>query len=246
VTDAAGGAATAKEQTSGIDSGGPSSERYRHLTDPRELRAMTHPVRLALLETLSLHPSLTATEAGELIGESPTTCSFHLRQLAKYGFVEEAGDAPGRRRPWRLVDDAMSFASTTDDVEMRAASDALESLLMERWVSRLKRWRRLRHSFPGSWQAAGTATEHLVHLTPSELAEFTHSVMGLLERYRSRSLDPSARPEGSLPVEILVFGYPMTADDRARSEPEGESTALHPVEGELGPAAAVGTGGEPR
>lgn len=54
---------------------------------------MAHPVRVALLEALSLQGPMTATEAGERIGESPTTCSFHLRQLAKYGFVEEAGGA---------------------------------------------------------------------------------------------------------------------------------------------------------
>ena len=59
--------------------------------DARTLRALAHPVRVALIETLSVEGPLTATEAGERIGESPTTCSFHLRQLAKYGFVEEAG-----------------------------------------------------------------------------------------------------------------------------------------------------------
>lgn len=52
------------------------------------------PVRLALLEVLTFRGPLTATEAGQLIEESPTTCSFHLRQLAKYGFVEEAGGEP--------------------------------------------------------------------------------------------------------------------------------------------------------
>lgn len=56
------------------------------------------PVRLALLEVLTFRGPLTATEAGQLIEESPTTCSFHLRQLAKYGFVEEGWGGAGRRR----------------------------------------------------------------------------------------------------------------------------------------------------
>ena len=75
----------------------------RKLTDPRAMRAVAHPVRIALLEVLGTEGPLTATQAGELIGESPTTCSFHLRQLAKYGFIEEVAGVAGRKRPWRLV-----------------------------------------------------------------------------------------------------------------------------------------------
>jgi len=71
----------------------------RKITDARTLRALAHPVRIALFEELSLGGAMTATEIGEQIGESPTTCSFHLRQLAKYGFVEEAGGGTGRSRP---------------------------------------------------------------------------------------------------------------------------------------------------
>ena len=73
----------------------------RRLTDPRAMRAVAHPVRIALLEVLGTEGPLTATQAGELIGESPTTCSFHLRQLAKYGFIEEVAGVAGRKRPWR-------------------------------------------------------------------------------------------------------------------------------------------------
>ena len=80
------------------------SQGLREVSDARTFRALGHPVRLALLETLVIEGPLTATEAAEQIGESPTTCSFHLRQLARYGFVEEAGGGKGRARPWR--DDA--------------------------------------------------------------------------------------------------------------------------------------------
>jgi DNA-binding transcriptional ArsR family regulator len=72
----------------------------RDVSDAQTLRALTHPVRIALLEALSMGGgAMTATQLGEQIGESPTTCSFHLRQLAKYGFVEAAARAgPGRGR----------------------------------------------------------------------------------------------------------------------------------------------------
>ena len=79
------------------------SDGPRLVDDVRALRALAHPVRLALIEHLLIDGPLTATEASELVGESPSSCSFHLRQLAKYGFVEETGEGTGRRRPWRIT-----------------------------------------------------------------------------------------------------------------------------------------------
>ena len=82
-----------------------SSEDRPHLalTDPRMIRAIAHPVRMALIEAMEQTESrtITATQASELLGESPANCAFHLRTLAKYGFVEEAGGGRGRERPWR-------------------------------------------------------------------------------------------------------------------------------------------------
>lgn len=186
----------------------------RELTDPRELRAMTHPVRLALLEALNLNQVLTATEAGELIGESPTTCSFHLRQLAKYGFVEEAGDAPGRRRPWRLVSQGVRFSAAAGDPEMGAASTALEGLLVQRWFDRFSQWQRTRNHFPVEWQDAAMVGEALVHLAPAELLEVAAEMLAIVDRFQARNTDPSLRPADSRPVEILTFGYPFPGADR--------------------------------
>src|ERR1700743_3030750 len=81
------------------DPGRPADEavprEVRKVTDARTLRALAHPVRIALLEALLHGGAQTATEAGERIGESPTTCSFHLRQLGKDGVVGEGGRRPG-------------------------------------------------------------------------------------------------------------------------------------------------------
>ncbi|HTW11798.1 MAG TPA: helix-turn-helix domain-containing protein, partial [Solirubrobacteraceae bacterium] len=88
-----------------------------YITEVRRLRAMTHPVRVALLEALAVGGPQTATEAAERIGESPTTCSFHLRQLAKYGFVEEAGGGMGRSRPWMVSHLSMTVPDS-DEPEM--------------------------------------------------------------------------------------------------------------------------------
>src|ERR1700750_455248 len=73
------------------------------LTDPRMMRALAHPAPIAIWAHLGLHRPATPTECAEIAGLSPSACSYHLRTLARYGFVEEDPDsaADGRERPWR-------------------------------------------------------------------------------------------------------------------------------------------------
>src|ERR1700722_14273207 len=73
------------------------------LTDPRMMRALEHQARIAIWSHLGLRGPATATECAEIAGLSPSACSYHLRTLARYGFVEEAraSAADGRERPWR-------------------------------------------------------------------------------------------------------------------------------------------------
>ncbi|MGH9063919.1 MAG: winged helix-turn-helix domain-containing protein [Acidimicrobiales bacterium] len=192
----------------------PSRPELRQVTDVRTMRAITHPVRIALIEALSLEGAMTATEAGEAIGESPTTCSFHLRQLAKYGFVEEAGGGKGRARPWRMTSIGMSISSAAGDPQARVAASALSRLLQERYLARLETWLETRSLYPPQWQEAAGQNESVIYLTAAELEELEEELVAiLLPRYRERLTDPSLRPQGSLPVEILTFSYPIRFPD---------------------------------
>jgi hypothetical protein len=183
--------------------------QQRELSDPQAIRAMTHPVRLALLEALELHGPLTATQAGELIGEPPNTCSFHFRQLAKYGFVEEAGPAPGRSRPWRLTTVQMHVTDQHDSPEAAIAARELSRMLRERYFSRMTQFHAHRSQYPRAWQEVTGESQALVHVTPDELRELGEQIVTLLNRYIGRNVDPAKRPAGSLPVEVLWFGYPI-------------------------------------
>ncbi|MGH9297117.1 MAG: winged helix-turn-helix domain-containing protein [Acidimicrobiales bacterium] len=183
----------------------------RQLKDAQELRAVTHPVRIALLEVLHLNGVLTATEAGELIGETPTTCSFHLRQLAKYGFVEEAGGGTGRRRPWRAVARGLSFSSESSDAEVSIAATALESLLVKRWTARHEQWEQTRHFFPPEWRDAADVRQYVIYVTPTELKEAFEAVgKALIGTYHDRIANPALRPEGAVPVEIMAMSHPLS------------------------------------
>ena len=173
------------------------------------MRAITHPVRLALIEALGLEGPLTATRAAEVIGESPTTCSFHFRQLAKYGFVEEASLGPGRTRSWRLTRVGMHFTDVHDEPETRIAARALARTLRERSLQRLDSFYELRSGYPPRWQEVTGASEFMLHVTPDELEALDEEITEILRRFRDRIAQPELRPAGSLPVEVLLFAYPI-------------------------------------
>jgi hypothetical protein len=186
----------------------------RDLNDPRAMRAMTHPVRLALLEALSVEGPLTATQASELIGEPPNTCSFHFRQLAKYGFVEEAGPAPGRSRPWRLVSPGMHYTDLHEDSDTAIAARELDTTLRARYLARLDAFYATRSSLPREWQEVTGGSQARLYLTPAELRQVDEEIMVILDRYLDRLTDPERRPEGSAPIEILLFAYPFRQPGR--------------------------------
>jgi hypothetical protein len=189
----------------------PDASRVREITDARTLRAVAHPVRIAIIEEMLLGGAMTATQIGEQIGESPTTCSFHLRQLAKYGFVEEAGGGRGRARPWRLTAVGMSYGSGTKDPEFDIAATALTRLVRERQLARYQNWLATRSSHPARWQEVGQDSQYLLYLTADELEELSGQVNDLLlPRMLDRLTNPASRPAGCAPVEMLVLAYPIT------------------------------------
>jgi DNA-binding transcriptional ArsR family regulator len=183
----------------------------RQVDDARTLKALAHPVRIALLETIGVEGPMTATEAGERIGETPTTCSFHLRQLAKYGLVEEAGGGKGRSRPWRVPDRGLNISSDSDDPEAEVAARTVARLWRESQLGRLEHWRETRSSYPREWREATTHSQSVHWLTPDELKEMNEELLQIvMTRFQDRRSDPSRRPEGSLPVETLIFNYPVS------------------------------------
>jgi DNA-binding transcriptional ArsR family regulator len=209
-----------KAQAAGEPPGPSVPPEPRKLTDARTLRALAHPVRVALIEALSfgnIHTGrgMTATELGEAIGETPTTCSFHLRQLAKYGFVEEAGGGRGRARPWRMTSIGMSFAAASGDMEARIASDAAVRLFRERQFARYRTWRETKAAWPQEWQDAANDSEYTFYATPEELGQLSQDLHGQLLRFWERNADPAKRPPGALPVETLLLSFPVLVPDPA-------------------------------
>ena len=183
------------------------------LTDPRALRAYAHPVRMALVGLLRTEGPLTATRAAELLGESSGTCSFHLRQLAKYGLVEEAGGGTGREKPWRAT------ATSTDwdadgTPEGAAATGLLASVIAEQYFEQLARWLEASPDEPQEWRQAAMLGDRVLYVTPAELEELGGRVGAMLDAYFERMVRPELRPEGARQVSWLSIAFPN--DFRAR------------------------------
>jgi predicted transcriptional regulator len=181
----------------------------RDVTDAREMRALAHPVRVALLELLRTEPSLTATEASDLLGETPANCSFHFRTLAKYGFVEEVPASTGRRRPWRRVDGALRFVVDQDEPAAGAAADELSRHFAARRQQRTEAYLAARSAFEPAWRSSSFVLDSLVYLTPAELEAVRDEVAAIVDRYRPRSADRASRPDGARSVAVVVTGHPI-------------------------------------
>jgi len=202
---------TAKARGSKVDVSPAITARHdeaRPLTDPREIRAIAHPVRIALLEALSREGPLTCTQAADLVDESPANCSFHLRTLAKYGFVEEAPGGSGRQRPWRRVSLGQSL-ELTEEGEAGVAVQAFAHLAHSRTFDRITNYVNTAPSYPKEWTDAAIMADWLVYLTPEELPEVRDSMLDQMSRFRARTADNSLRPEGSRAVQLAAFGFPL-------------------------------------
>ena len=174
-------------------------ERPPEVTDPKAMRALAHPVRIALLEVLTHADALTATQAGEIVDKSPANASFHLRSPAKYGFVEEAEGGTGRRRPWRRTScSGMSFTEVHADPETAAAPPASEPHVQSSYLRRAERGLEENRSLPEAWRRVTGWNQMGLYLTPEELGELDSAMVELMferfgERRRPHCEDARAR-----------------------------------------------------
>jgi DNA-binding transcriptional ArsR family regulator len=191
-----------------------AEKRTITLTDPKALRAMAHPTRLELIGLLRRGGPLTATQAGEQIGETPASCSFHLRQLAKYGLVEEAGGGRGRERPWRATAISTEWPVIAESEETRAAGEMLSRVVVERYFESAIEWLERQPGEPPEWAEAALLGDALVYMTVEELREVEARIRELLEPFLERLEEGAPRAADSRPVSVIALAFPLTEPDR--------------------------------
>jgi predicted transcriptional regulator len=178
-------------------------ERVVRLTDPRALRALAHPTRVALLDHLLASGARTASECAAVVGESASSCSWHLRQLARFGFVERTDSADGRERPWRAIATGFGFEPGSAD-ESLATAVLLTQVQVEEQA--LRQHLNTRDRLPPPWRDASIVHTYHLLLTPAELAalelELDRAIRPLIAATR---VDP---PGEARPVRLHLRAFP--------------------------------------
>jgi DNA-binding transcriptional ArsR family regulator len=183
--------------------------------DPLALRALAHPLRLKLHALVGREGAITAADAARELGVSQALASHHLRQLAKYGYVERADAGDHRERPWRITHTSYSYApdeeSPSPTGERWESIEALERVLLERTAAQLVDWQQRRADAEPGWAEHTGMSQNLVYLTLDEMTELEQAWDALITPLvRRRPLgDPAARPPGALPVDVTLIAVPL-------------------------------------
>jgi DNA-binding transcriptional ArsR family regulator len=173
------------------------------MEDVRSIRALAHPLRLELLDLLRFEGPSTATLLARRTGESTGATSYHLRQLARYGYVEE-DQAAGRERWWRYREYRPAVSGHGGDMR-RLVAELLsrEAHAVDRFLAERSRM--------ADWDQASFFQSRALRLTAAELDELRVEIERVLARYRVADADDP--PADALPVRVMAFGYPVPLEE---------------------------------
>lgn len=183
--------------------------------DPRSLRGLAHPLRMRLLSALREDGPATASQLADKLGESSGATSYHLRQLASFGFVADDPErGKGRERWWKAVHRGSRFDSLEEflqhpDPEVRGAMNTFLHEHATGHAEQLSTWLGTMHEWPGEWQRTWDVSSFTVRLTPALLEELAQRVHEVVESYRDRLPEPT---EESARVRIHFHAFPRRTD----------------------------------
>jgi len=193
--------------------------------DPATLHALAHPLRVRILDELSMYGPLTASGLGERLGESSGSTSYHLRQLERHALVAEDTTRGTARERWWMR--APGSVTTHDARELPAGSaERLATELVD------EQWARTRETALAEYQAAGDDAFEAewfeaasidtvnVRLTAEQLRRFVADVDEVIWRYLDAH--KTTPTPGSRPVQIQLSAFPLV---------RGEATEPNPTEG---------------
>ncbi|MEV6485099.1 helix-turn-helix domain-containing protein [Streptomyces sp. NPDC051576] len=194
----------------------PEQHNLRKL-DARSLRGLAHPLRMELLNALRRHGPATASMLAERLGESSGATSYHLRQLATHGFVEDAPErGKGRERWWKVVDQGISMEDDlhqSSDPTVRGAAEVLLQGLASQHGRELSEWLATRDQWFGAWSDhAMDLSDWELRLTPALSRELIGKIHELLSSYKD-SEAAEDNPEAEQ-VRLHTHVFPIATDRR--------------------------------
>ncbi|TFV90472.1 helix-turn-helix domain-containing protein [Blastococcus sp. CT_GayMR16] len=181
------------------------------VTDVRALRALAHPLRNRLLGQLRLNGPATASQLGRVVGESSGSTSYHLRQLAEYGFVEEVeGQGTARERWWRARHRMTSW-QVADVLEQEGGAEVEDELIrmqLDVHGRILGAWQAQRAELGPAWTAAASLNDFVLRLRPEQARSLADELLTVLSRWMGEH--PSDTPaDGTELVSVLLDVVPL-------------------------------------
>ena len=173
------------------------------IADPVRIRALAHPVRLDLLDYLDDVEQATATQCAAAIGESVASCSYHLRMLAKHGYIEQAPRA-GREKPWRVLSRGRSHVPDRDAPGSVHALAAMASIHVNRQLDRIQSWLHRAPQLPFEEMDLATIYNATFYATQEEIRNLREEMWELARRFDGRRQHPEQRPEGAVQVQLFT------------------------------------------
>jgi DNA-binding transcriptional ArsR family regulator len=233
--DADGRGAAAPGPEPAADQAGDPPLRFE---DPRTIRALAHPARLAIIDALASGDELTATDCASLTGLTPSATAYHLKLLQRFGFAEPAPPRPdGRQRPWRATGRRTKVELDDSTPAGAAATSAVIAALLDTTRAVAVEFTESSHAEPAGWRDSGSLSNADFWLTADEVAAVGEQLAAVLEPYRDRALTDN-RPEGSRRVRVLNLVVPH------RQRPAGSGGSRPrpvPASDRPGPAAGART-----
>jgi DNA-binding transcriptional ArsR family regulator len=190
------------------------------IVDLETLKALAHPRKQRMLQHLGLHGPATSATLARALGLNTGATSYHLRELAKFGFVEELpGQGTGRERWWRApVRDLRIPPRSRQSEQMRAVVDELAVADLADDFEQFLAFQARRDDL-GDWADAFASSRGSVRLTLEEFRGFFEEYIALLNRYK-RPGDEA--PPGVRTVLTRFFAFPAPFTDREDPGPTGE------------------------
>ena len=185
------------------------ADDLRHVNlNSRQIRVLAHPLRSRLVGELRLNGPATATRLAEVFHTNTGATSYHLRQLADVGMVEEDPKAGrGRERVWRAAHDVTSWQRDdfTGDEDAQTAADWLTSTYARAVAERIEDWTRGVAGEPAEWRSAAVFSDYIMRLNPDQLLALTRELDDVVERWRRETgADPAADARN-----VLLYVYPV-------------------------------------
>jgi DNA-binding transcriptional ArsR family regulator len=183
--------------------------------DPSALKALAHPVRLRILSLLRLDGPATASGLATRLGLNSGATSYHLRQLARYGFiVEDAERGNARDRWWRAAHESTSFGEDSGDDEALEAGMAFGQAALNWQIMQMQSALRNQVNLSPQWRKASTVSDYYIPLTPGQAEALIKKLQDVLWQ-AMQSAPPMGGPysEGVEPFAVILHGFPRPPEE---------------------------------